>query len=139
VEQALLAPWKRHLILASGLVLLLSSLAHSLLGWKQIGAELAAAGTPPDLTGALAAGWHFGGVAMAAFAAIVLIAWRRARAGDPSGLVVAQVVGATYLAFGTAAFVLRSFDPFFMIFVLPGAALFFCARGVRRDGRRPAA
>jgi hypothetical protein len=104
-------------MLAAGLLLLVSSLAHSLLGWPQIRPQLVAAGGPEDLVGALAVGWHFGGVAMAAFGVIVLLAWRRARAGATGGF--------------EAVFVLRSFAPFFLIFIIPGAGLAACV-GFRR-------
>jgi len=125
-----LAPWKRHLMLAAGLLLIASSMAHSFLGWPQIGPQLVASGVPDDLVGALAVGWHFGGVAMAAFGVIVLLAWRRARpgaAGGAGGLEAVGVVAAAYVVFGTAAFVLRSFAPFFLVFILPGVALAACA------------
>jgi hypothetical protein len=135
MDQAAIAPWKRHLMLASALLLLASSLAHSFLGWRSLSPGLAAAGVADDLSGALAAGWHFGGVAMTAFATIVLVAWRRARRGDGSGLAMAQVIGAAYVVFGSAAFVLRSFAPFFMIFILPGAALLLSSRPIRTGGR----
>jgi hypothetical protein len=118
-------------MLSAGLLLLASSLAHSLLGWPQIRPQLVAAGVPEDLVGALAAGWHFGGVAMAAFGVIVLLAWRRSRHGDAAGLEAVAVVAAAYLAFGTAAFVMRSFAPFFLIFIVPGAGLAACV-GFRR-------
>jgi len=116
-------------MLAAGLLLLVSSLAHSFLGWPSIRPQLVAAGVPEDLVGALAVGWHFGGVAMAAFAAIVLLAWRRACAGAAGGLEAVGVVAVAYIGFGTAAFVLRSFAPFFLIFIVPGVALALCAWG----------
>jgi Na+/proline symporter len=120
-------------MLAAGLLLMMSSLAHSFLGWPQIRPELVAAGVPDDLVGALAAGWHFGGVAMVAFAAIVLMAWRRARRGDVAGLEAVGVVAAAYIVFGTTAFVLRSFAPFFLVFIAPGVALAVCAWGRVRE------
>jgi len=126
---ASVSPWKLHLLLATGLFLLLSSLAHSFLGWPSIRPQLAAACVPDDRVGALAAGWHFGGLAMAAFGAIVLLTWRRARAGvvcAAGGLEAVGVVAAAYIVFGTAAFVLRSFAPFFLIFIVPGVALAAC-------------
>ena len=136
-----LTPWKRHVMLAAGLLLLLSSLAHSLLGWPSIRPQLVAAGVPEDLVGALAVGWHFGGVAMAVFAAIVLMTWRRARRGELAGLATVGVIAAAYIAFGTTAFVLRAFAPFFLIFIIPGVALAVCAwggaRGRARESRIP--
>jgi hypothetical protein len=74
---------------------------------------------------------------MAAFAVLVLVAWKRAGRGDDSRLAVARVIGATYVLFGTAAFVLHSFAPFFLIFIVPGAALL--AAAWRTPARRPPA
>jgi len=122
-------------MLAAGLLIFLSSLAHSFLGWPEIRPGLVAAGLPDDLVGALAVGWHFGGVAMAALAIIVLLAWRRARRGDAAGLEAVGVVAAAYIVFGAAAFVLRSFAPFFLVFIAPGVALAACAWGGGRRGR----
>lgn len=94
----------------------------SSLGWGSI---------PCEQPGALAVGWHLGGVAMAAFGVIVLLAWRRARHDDAAGLEAVTVVAAACIVFGTAAFVMRSFAPFFLIFIIPGVALAACV-GFRR-------
>jgi hypothetical protein len=124
METTVIASWRRHLMLGSGLLMLLSSLAHSFLGWKQLGAQLRATGPDEDLYRSLAMGWHLGGVAMAAFGVIVLLAWMRARRGDASGLGAIGVIALAYVGFGAAAFVALSFNPFFLfVFVLPGSAL----------------
>jgi hypothetical protein len=107
-----------------GVFLLLSSLAHAFLGWPQIRGELEAAGAPSNLVGAIAAGWYFGSAAMAALGAIVLLSWRELSRQKSMAQAAAVVVAVAYLLFGTLAFLLRSFNPHFMIgFVAPGILL----------------
>ena len=49
-----------------GVFLLLSAVAHSLLGGEALRAELTAAQVPPDLLRGALIGWYFGGAAMLA-------------------------------------------------------------------------
>ncbi len=51
-----------------GVLLLLSAVAHSLLGGEALRTELTAAQVPPDLLRGALIGWYFGGAAM-------LLAW----------------------------------------------------------------
>jgi len=104
--------------------LLLSSLAHALLGWPPIRAELEQAGVDGNLIGAIAVGWYFGSVAMAAFGVIVLLSWREMGHQTGMGRAAAATVSVTYLVFGVLALLLRSLNPHFIIaFVLPGLLL----------------
>ena len=105
--------------LAGGLVMIASSGAHSILGWKGLSEALRAALAPADLIEALSFGWHFGGIAMLAFGVIVIASfWKRMR-GSPVSMFAPTVVGVTYVVFGAGALV-ASKDPFFTIFVAPG-------------------
>ncbi len=109
--------------LVTGALMVLSALAHGLLGWPAMRAGLDGLGSSAELSGALAVGWHFGSVAMLVFAAIVLpAAWRslRGRAVDrwPVGAIA---VG--YLVFGLVAFLARDLNPHFLLFVATGALL----------------
>jgi hypothetical protein len=105
----------------AAVLMLLSAPAHSLLGWPELRAELGRTGAPADLVRALQIGWHFGGLAMAAFGAITLHVFRSpVRDGLPS-TGPAWVVAALYLGFGAAALLLTGFDPFFLVFIVPGA------------------
>jgi len=108
------------LVLAAGVLMLLSSVAHGALGWPAMRAELGRAGAGDDLTGALAAGWYFGTASMAAFGVIVVIGGLRLRRGDRSGIPVILVVAACYLVFGLWAFLLHDFNPHFLLFVATG-------------------
>ena len=119
--------------LIASLLLLASSLAHSLLGWPQLTAELAKAGAPPDLVTGLKIGWHFAGAAMLAFG--VISAWHfvdalRRRAVSLRPIVIIALV---YLAFGTWALLASDLDPFFFfVFIVPGVLLLGASWGMER-------
>ena len=119
--------------LIAGAMLMLSSAAHSLLGWKLLKAELTKIQAPADLTTALALGWHFAGVAMLAFGFIVVALFTHRLRGSAVSLRPAIVIGTTYVVYGTWALVVSKLDPFFLVFVVPGALLLLAsiARGDR--------
>ena len=103
--------------------LVLSSLAHGILGWKAMSAEVARTGASPELLADLATGWYLGSVAMVAFAVIVAATWLEARGKRPAGRTAAATIGLTYFTFGLLAF-FRSLSTHFLIaFVIPGALL----------------
>jgi hypothetical protein len=109
------------LAIVAGAFMLLSALAHGLLGWPVMRGELAKLGAPADLVGGLAAGWLFGSAAMATFGVTVILAALRLRRGDRSGAFALRAIAACYVVFGLAAFVARGFEPFFLNFVAAGA------------------
>lgn len=113
--------------LIAGALMVLSSAAHSVLGWKALSGELTAAQAPADLIQALGIGWQFGGVAMLAFGCIVIALFRQRMKAVPVSLMPATVIGAAYFLFGVGAFVAGGFDPFFMIFVVPGLFVLIAA------------
>jgi hypothetical protein len=67
--------------------LVLSSVAHGILGWKAMRSELVLTGASSDLVADLATGWYLGSVAMVVFAAIIFFSWREARGKNPLGRV----------------------------------------------------
>jgi uncharacterized membrane protein len=109
-------------LLAAGW-LILSSLAHSILGWKQLQSALGAAKVPADLTLALKFIWQFAGVAMLAFGILALMVFVKARRDPaiPGSSVI--VIGAAYTAFGAWAMIASKLDLFFLIFLVPGILL----------------
>ena len=109
--------------LVVGGMMMLSAAAHSLLGWKQLKSELEPLHAPADLVRAIGAGWNFGGAAMLAFGFIVVALFTHRLRGRSVNLRPAIVIGATYVAFGIGAMVLNHFDPFFLVFVVPGVLL----------------
>ncbi|MCI0621487.1 MAG: hypothetical protein L0387_07440 [Acidobacteria bacterium] len=114
----------KWLLLVVAAFLLLSSLAHGILGWKAMRAELERANVPPDLLGDMAVGWYLGSVAMVVFAVIVLLSWQEARGQRFAGRAATATIALAYFGFGMLAFLFRSFHLHFLIvFVLPGALL----------------
>jgi hypothetical protein len=120
--------------LIAGIVLILSSAAHSLLGWPQVRTELAAANVPADLAFGLKAGWLFGGVAMLALGIITTAFFAGRLRGDAVSSLVPGVIAAVYVVFGGWALVANGFNPFFLVFVVPGILIALAA-----SARRPAA
>jgi hypothetical protein len=106
--------------LLAGVVLILSSGAHSLLGWPQVRAELAAANVPADLAFGLKVSWLFGGVAMLALGIITVAFFARRLRGDQGTSLVPGVIAAVYVVFGCWALVANGFNPFFLVFAVPG-------------------
>ena len=114
--------------LIGGVMLLLSGAAHSGLGWKSLDAQLTAAAVPADLKLNLKIGWHFGGVAMLLLGTILVWLFARRLAGAAVPSFPALTVAAVYLVFGTWA-ILASGNPFFLVFIVPGALLVAAAAG----------
>lgn len=102
------------------LLILLSAPAHSLGGWPELEAQLAGVNAPADLVRALQIGWHFAGVAMAAFGLILLVLFRSRAQGTAGTVIPAWTIGGLYLLFGITAFAASGFDPFFFVFIVPG-------------------
>lgn len=108
--------------LLAGAILVLSSAAHSLLGWKQMQKSLAAVNAPADLVQGLRIGWLFGGVAILTFGCIALAVFAARLRGGAASLLPTGIIALAYLAFGIWALV-TSGNPFFYIFIVPGAML----------------
>lgn len=106
-----------------GVLLVASSVAHSLLGWKGLSTSLAQTQAPADLVTGLAIGWHFAGVAMFTFGCIVI--WEIANLGRRGSLALWPVllIGLVYVAFGIWARIVSNANFFMLAFVIPGAIL----------------
>ena len=107
-------------VVAAGVIMVLSSAAHSMLGWPAMSFELEKAGVREDLAAPLAVGWFFGSMSMLAFGIITVIFGRRLKRGDRSGAPAIAVIAAAYVLFGTFAIVIRQFDPHFLLFICTG-------------------
>jgi hypothetical protein len=102
------------------MLILASALAHALLGWPAMETSLAAQSIDRDLLGALAVGWYFGSASMLAFSFIVAVQALRRFKGASLDIGTLSSIAAVYVLFGTAAFILRSFNPHFLLFVVTG-------------------
>lgn len=120
-----------------GVFQVVSAAAHSLLGGAALRTELTAARVPDDLLRGALVGWQFGGAAMLAFGLIVVHAFAGRAGGGAISMLPARVVALTYLLFGVAALAVSDFDPFFLVFVIPGLLLAWAA--FPRRAAQPAA
>jgi hypothetical protein len=119
--------WRATVGLVASLILILSSGAHSILGWNALSAKLAATNAPADLVSGLHIGWEFGGIAMLAFGIIALTIFLRRLRGEAASTLPTIVIGVFYVLFGAwALFVSR--DPFFLIILVPGALMLLASR-----------
>ena len=117
---------------AAGVIMILSSVVHSVVGWGQLHAELEATHAPAGLTLGLLAIWQFAGGAMLALGCIVLACFAR-RGGSRSDPLAVRIIALLYVAFGLWALAISHFDPFFLVFIVPGALLAIAA-GLRGPG-----
>jgi hypothetical protein len=109
--------------LLAGLMLIVSSGAHSILGWRGLHGELAAAHVPADLVLGLQIGWQFGGAAMLMLGVVLFVMFRQRLRGTNTPLLLAKAVAVTYLGFGAWALGASGGELFFLVFLIPGAFL----------------
>jgi hypothetical protein len=120
---------------AAAILILLSGAMHSVFGWKVMRKELTASMAPPELIKTLGIGWIFGGVAMLALGTIAIAATVK-RGNDPNAsLLPVFVIGIAYVVFGAGAMSVTRFDPFFLVFILPGLLLVAAAWPTRAKRR----
>jgi hypothetical protein len=115
--------------LAGGAILVLSSGAHSILGWQALGTELARTNTPADLVTGLEIGWKWGGAAMLVFGVLVLATFLKRWRGEAASTFAPALIAVAYLAFGSWALFESHFDPFFFVFIVPGVLLGLASTG----------
>ena len=109
--------------LLAGLMLVISSGAHSILGWRGLRGELADAKVPADLMLGLQIGWQFGGAAMLMLGVVLIVTFSQRLRGTNTPLLLAKAVAVTYLVFGAWALGASGGDLFFLVFLIPGAFL----------------
>jgi len=124
--------WREVVGLIATAILILSSGAHSILGWKALGAQLVAANVPWDLVAALRFGWLFGGVAMLTFGIITASIFIQRLRGANVSVFPVMVLGVAYVAFGAWALTISG-DPFFAIFIVPGVLLLLASLPSKRS------
>lgn len=107
-------------VIVAGILMVLASLAHGLLGWPAVRAELVNERASPDLISGLAAGWLWGSACMLTSGAIVASSGIQMRRCSNSGTLAVRAISVCFLVFGALAFVLQGFERHFLIFVLMG-------------------
>ena len=118
-----------------GLFIVLSSGAHSFLGWKQLSAQLVQAKAPPDLILGLGIGWHFAGAAMLVFGCIVIWTFVRSMKRKPVPWLPVVLIALLYMLSGFWAYVVSSTAFFVGVFLVPGLLRLVAAWG--GDRARP--
>ena len=116
--------------LLGGVLLTLSSVAHSVAGWPAQRDVLTAARIPPEWIFNLSAGWHFGGALMLACGIITLFTFVQAWRGRAASLWPVAIFGAAFLAFGVWAWIAGG-SAGFAVFVTLGLLLTVAAWPVR--------
>ena len=104
----------------AALLLIASAVAHAVLGWPPFRSILDQAGVDSEAIAALEVGWYFGSLAMLAFGAIVLLAAVRAIRGQQAANGSLWIIGTAYTLYGAVAYVVRDFNPHFLLFVVTG-------------------
>lgn len=108
-------------LFAAGFIIL-SSAAHSLLGWSHVQPILASAWISPNAVLTIEIGWHFGSVAMFVLGSIALVTFVEAARERPVSFIPTLLIGIVYVLFGFWA-LFESGDIFFFIFIIPGLLL----------------
>lgn len=115
--------------LVGGAILILSSGAHSILGWRAMSLELAKTNAPAELVTGLQVGWMFGGAVMLVLGVLTIATFLNRYRGEAVSTLAPALISVAYLAFGAWAAVQTNFDPFFFIFIIPGVLLALASTG----------
>ena len=113
----------RALAAIAACLLVLSSGAHSLLGWKAMRPKMAAGNVPADVIGGIGMGWHFAGLAMLVLGLVIFWLLAVSRRGATNVKLPLLIIGGAYLLYAAGCVVAVGWDPFLMTFFLPGILL----------------
>jgi hypothetical protein len=105
--------------LAGAVLMLVSCIPHSLLGWPAQRHVLERSAVPADTILGLAVGWYFGGLAIAVFGLIAALSFIQVLRGHAPHMRATSIIGLAYMGFGVWAwFVTR--QSFALVFIVPG-------------------
>ena len=105
--------------LVGSLLMLASSIPHSVMGWPAQRQVLLQAQVPADTILGLSIGWYFGGVAIASFGLIAAVSFLQVLRGHAPHMRATLIVGLAYTGFGLWAWFLTR-EPFALTFIVPG-------------------
>jgi len=105
--------------LIGAVLMLLSSVAHSFLGWPAQRRLLEELHAPPSTVRGLLIAWHFGGVAILAFGLIAALSFVQVLRGRTPHMRATLIAGVAYVGFGIYAWFMTR-DPFSLVFIVPG-------------------
>jgi hypothetical protein len=106
--------------LLGGILIIAAGFIHSPMGWPEMLKTFAKTNTPADVLQGLAISWHFTGLSMITFGAIISALFLARFRGRPAATGAPLALACVYLAFGiwVMAFVAANAF-FFVIFILP--------------------
>ena len=107
----------------TGVILILSSGAHSFLGWRSLREELEGSGAAPDLVMKLGIGWNFAGFSIFVFGVLLLLTFIPRVRGMYRELTTARVIGYSYAIAVGAAYTASKSIFFINIFLVPGVLI----------------
>jgi hypothetical protein len=119
----------------TGIILILSSGAHSFLGWKSMRDQLVSVGAPDDLIAGLGIGWNFAGLAIFIFGCILLGVFIPRIRGRATALWPARLIGIAYTITGLVAYRMSSNTFFMTVFVVPGVLIALASWGSDADSQ----
>ena len=114
---------KSILGLIAAAFLILSAVAHSVLGWRAMSEQLVRTNAPADLVIGLRMGWTWGGGPMLVFGILCIRTFLARFRGQAVSTFTPGLIATLDLAFGVWAAVVTGGDPFFLLFVIPGTLL----------------
>ena len=113
----------------TGIILILSSGAHSFLGWRAMRAALVDTNAPDELITGLAIGWNFAGLSIFLFGCILLGVFVPRIRGRMTPLWPARLIGIAYTIAGLVAYKVSSMNFFMTVFVVPGVLIALASWG----------
>ena len=117
--------------LIGSVLMLFSSIPHSLLGWPAQRQILLTSHVLPDTILGLSVGRHFGGLAMVVFGLITVVSFVQVMRGHAPHMRATTIIGFAYTGFGLWTwFVTR--EAFALVFIVPGLLVLTGATAPRR-------
>jgi hypothetical protein len=83
-------------------------------------AGVAPTDAPQDLVARLSVPWHFAGLSMITFGALVILGFMGAARHREGALRTPRVIALAYIAFGLCGVIFIARDPTFLLFLVPG-------------------
>ncbi|AMY11907.1 hypothetical protein LuPra_05176 [Luteitalea pratensis] len=105
--------------LIGSVLMLLSSIPHTVLGWPAQRQVLLQSHVSADTILGLSVGWYFGGMAIAVFGLIAVVSFVQVMRGHAPHMRATTIIGFAYTGFGLWAWLVTR-DGFALVFIVPG-------------------
>jgi hypothetical protein len=114
--------------LIGSVIIALSSVAHSLVGWAAQRQQLEQLHAPLEVMRGVMIGWLFGGLAILVFGVITGLSFVQVLRGRTPHMRATLIIGFAYTGFGIWAWFLTR-EPFPLVFIVPGLLVLTGAAG----------